>query len=157
MSKRKSKRKKPRTKPPSPKQSAAMPQEEDKAAAAPSRAPLLQPEPTNDVEARPDKVSSSNPDLTVYMAGKRQNLTRIRADFIEAEIIRKFSAVAKIEQSRHSLKILCRSQQQKKIMLRGGTVAGVEVVVTVPWGKSMQTRQKARNKESYQLCTTRIL
>ena len=77
MSKRKSKRKKPRTKPPSPKQSAAMPQEEDKAAEAFSRAPLLQPEPTNDVEARPNKVSSSNPDLTVYMAGKRQNLTRI--------------------------------------------------------------------------------
>ena len=66
---------------------------EDKTAATISRAPLLQPEPTNDVEAKPDKVSSSNSDLTVYVTGKRQNLTRIRADFIEAKIIRKFSAV----------------------------------------------------------------
>ena len=64
--------------------------------------------------------------MTVYMAGKNQNLTKIGADIIEAEIIQKFSAVVKVEQSRSSLRILCKTQQQKELMLRGGSVAGVE-------------------------------
>ena len=92
-------------------------------------------------------MSPTNSDLTVYMAGRSQNLTRIRADVIEAEIERKYSAVVKIEQSRHSLKILCSSEQQKELVLRGGTVAGVDVKVTVPWGKENRLVRKSGVKK----------
>ena len=68
------------------------------------------------------------------MTGKTEKLTRIRADVLEAEIEKKFSEVVKIEQSRNSLKIYCNTQQQKEKLLRGGTVAGVEVLVTEPRG-----------------------
>ena len=121
---------KPQTKPPSPSRGAIMLYEEDKTAGTPSRASLL----STDCESTADKVSSSSSELTVYMAGKNQNLTKIRADIIEAEIIEKFSEVAKIEQSRSSLRILCKTEQQKELMLRGGSVAGVEVQVTEPRG-----------------------
>ena len=77
------------------------------------------------------------------MAGKNQNLTKIRTDIIEGEIIVKFSMVAKIEQSRSSLRILCKTQQQKELMLRGGSVAGVEVQVTEPRG--MRSRSVRTN------------
>ena len=46
---------------------------EDKTAGTPSRASLL----STDCESTADKVSSSNSELTVYMAGKNQNLTKI--------------------------------------------------------------------------------
>ena len=97
----------------------------EKTAGTPSRASLL----STDCESTADTVSSNSSELTVYMAGKNKNMTKIRADIIEAEITEKFSAVVKIEQSRSSLRILCKTQQQKELMLRGGSVAGKEVQV----------------------------
>ena len=133
----------PKSKPSPTLQGWSTPLEEDKnSARTPSLVPL---ESTTDSES--NKVSSTNCELIVFMTGKTEKLTRIRADVLEAEIEKKFSEVVKIEQSRNSLKIYCNTQQQKEKLLRGGTVAGIEVDVSEPWGKENRPVRKSGVKK----------
>ena len=54
---------------------------------------LVALETTTDSESY--KVSSSNCERIVYMADKTEKLTRIRADVLETEIMKKFSEVVR--------------------------------------------------------------
>ena len=92
-----------------------------------------------------DERATRGGELIVYMAGKTENLTRLRADVVEKKIAEKYSAVVKIEQAGRSLRIFCSTQQQKEQMLRGGSMAGVEIECTEP--RAVRARVQARKRK----------
>jgi hypothetical protein len=60
----------------------------------------------------------------------------MKSETIQKDVVDQFSTVNKIEEASKNLRIYCKTAQQKKLMLKGGIVAGIDVVCSEPRTKS---------------------
>jgi hypothetical protein len=103
--------------------------------------------PSADTEGKKSRKESDNADFVVYLKGKSTNLALVAPARIRSAVQNNFGKTLKIERAGPSIRVHCRSMEQKTNMLKATLLGDTQVEVTEPRSRTRTEYLKNLSKK----------